>query len=67
LESFLAGVIDAHEIEVWAEAVQGRDDIGMREPDSELLGEALFELSTPELFGTANTTVPALLERLRDA
>jgi hypothetical protein len=67
LESHLRGELDEHDLESWAEALAGRDDVGMRAGQAGVLTEALFELSSPELFGPPATTVPVLLERLRDA
>lgn len=67
LESHRRGELDEHDLESWAEALAGRDDVGMRAAQAGVLTEALFELSSPELFGPPATTVPALLERLRDA
>ncbi len=41
-----------------------RDDLG-REPGLEdAINEVLIELSTPELFGAADTIAPRLLDRL---
>lgn len=67
IESHFRGTLDEHDLESWAEALAGRDDVGMRAGQADILTEALFELSSPELFGSPATTVPLLLKRLREA
>lgn len=64
LKSHLDGSTDADEVEAWAEAVQGRDDIGIPGPEAERVGRALFEISSPELFGDPKETFPALIVQL---
>lgn len=49
LERYLAGVISALDVEEWAEALFGRDDVGLLAGSENLLKEAVFELSTPEI------------------
>jgi hypothetical protein len=46
---FLEGSLSAEECEEWANAVEGRDDVGLENGSEELLKEFLFELGTPEL------------------
>lgn len=35
----------------WAETVQGHDYVALNDEDRDLLAQAIFELSSPELFG----------------
>ncbi|HWJ67119.1 MAG TPA: hypothetical protein VNT31_10605 [Nocardioides sp.] len=51
LQRHLAGEIDDQQLSAWAEAVNGRDDIGYDGAHDVLVSGVLFELSTPELFG----------------
>lgn len=51
LDEYEAGRLDDDELCAWAEALAGRDDVGMTSEDAERLIEILFELSTPGLFG----------------
>lgn len=52
LEAFDAGSLDEEGLCTWAETLQGREDIALDPADRDLLAGALFELSTPELFGS---------------
>jgi|SRR5450830_77193 hypothetical protein len=65
LESHVLGEMDAQDLESWAEAIEGRDDVAMETRRAEGLTQALFELSSSELFGPVASTAPRLLERLR--
>lgn len=67
IKSHLRGTLGEQDLESWAEALAGRDDVGMTAGQAGILIDALFELSSPELFGAPATTVPLLLERLREA
>jgi hypothetical protein len=49
LEGYLSGEFTERDVEVWAEALAGRDDVGMLKGFEEPLKQALFELSTPEI------------------
>lgn len=49
LDSYLNGEQSAEECEAWAEAIEGRDDIGLEEGASDRLKSFLMELSTPEV------------------
>ena len=50
LRAYVDGQIDADELEGWADALEVRDDVGLDEPDEEVLREFLTEISTPELY-----------------
>jgi len=65
LESHALGGLHADGLESWAEAIAGRDDVAMEVTAAEMLTQALFELSSPELFGPVASTAPRVLERLR--
>jgi hypothetical protein len=49
LEKYLSGALTEHDIEAWAEALAGRDDVGLLEGFEDPLKQVLFELSTPEI------------------
>ena len=62
LERYLRGRLSAKEVERWADAVEGRDDIRYSEGQESEITDALFKLSTPELNGLLS---PATAEALR--
>lgn len=64
IQRCLDGTISLEELRAWAEALEGRDDVGYEEGGDELR-EAVFELATPALFGEPTATLSELLERLR--
>lgn len=64
IQRCLDGTISLEELRAWAEALEGRDDVGFEEGGVDMR-EAVFELATPELFGEPTTTISELLERLR--
>lgn len=64
LNEFLSGRLSTTELEAWAEAVHGCEDIALDPDDRDFLADALFELSTPELCGPANEVVVALGRRI---
>ena len=64
LDGFSAGTLDEAGLIAWAEAVHGREDIGLDAADRDLLSAALFELSTPELFGSITVVVSEIKGRL---
>jgi hypothetical protein len=49
LGNFIAEQLTVADIEGWAEAIEGRDDIGFEAGHEELLKTILFELATQEL------------------
>jgi hypothetical protein len=49
LRRYGAGGLSADELEQWAQALEGRDDVGLEDGYEDLLKDFLFELSTPEL------------------
>lgn len=63
VEAFLKGELSADLLERWAEAVHGADDVVLDPADETFLSAALFELSTPELFGSMEEIVAGIRER----
>jgi hypothetical protein len=55
--------ISAGHLERWAELVHGSDDVTLDPADEEFLAGALFELSTPDLFGAMADIVAELRDR----
>jgi len=49
LRRFLSGEISGRNVSDWADAVEGRDDIGFDEGDEEILTDVIYELANPEL------------------
>jgi hypothetical protein len=49
LGTFIADQMTVVEIEAWAEAIEGRDDVGFESEHEELLKTIIFELSTQDL------------------
>ena len=49
LSRFVAGRIVATDVEAWANAIEGRDDIGFESAKEQLLRELLHELANPLL------------------
>lgn len=43
------GEIEANELESWAEAIEGRDDVGLELRHETLLRRLIFELANPEV------------------
>ena len=64
LDRYERGDLAEAELVEWAEALFGRDDVGYPADETESVKEALFELSTPELFGPVGETVLRLHARL---
>jgi hypothetical protein len=51
------GLLTDDDLEVWAEALEARDDIGFEHAHRETIRECLFELSTPLLTGKSEAEV----------
>lgn len=49
LEQFLNGRIDAQQVEDWANAIEGREDIGFESETHDVVQEVVFELANPLL------------------
>ena len=65
LDYFVAGSLDEASLCAWAEAIQGREDVELDPAARDILAEALFELSTPELFGPVVEVVESVRQRLQ--
>jgi hypothetical protein len=64
LDLFDARALSETDLTAWAEEVHGREDIELDPADRDLLADALFELSTPELFVPMPDIVSELRRRL---
>jgi hypothetical protein len=51
LEMFLAGEVNPRDLEQWADAIEGRDDIEYEPSRSPEVAEFLFDISTPQING----------------
>jgi hypothetical protein len=49
LHEYLEGALSADSVEEWANAVEGRDDIGFEKGFEALLKDFVFELANPDL------------------
>ena len=49
LQRYLNNELSASDIEDWANAIEGHEDIGYESDSSELLADAIFELANPQL------------------
>ena len=66
LSRFQSGRLGAEDVEKWANAIEGRDDIGFADESGALLKATIFDLANPELQGTlTNEAATQLVERLR--
>ncbi len=67
LERFLRGEVDAASVEEWAEAIEGREDIGYEAQSKDVLTGLVFELANPDISGALTPkTAGDWVERLRD-
>lgn len=48
LAAYVSGVLTASDCEAWANAIEGRDDVGLEEDAEDVLKDFLFEVATPE-------------------
>ena len=64
LDHFDQGALDEAGLVAWAEEVHGREDVELYPGDRDLLAAALFELSTPELFGPIADVINKIRQRL---
>lgn len=64
LQAFLSGQLSEDDVETWAEALQGRDDLGLDPTRADDLKQALFELSTPQICGPTTELAASWVERL---
>ena len=51
LDGFLSGSVLASALSKWADAIEGRDDIGYERGHEEELRELVFRLANPEISG----------------
>ena len=50
LNRYLGGELTEDEWQLWAEALEGRDDVGFEGETGELIKEFIFQSATPEIF-----------------
>ncbi|MGI5215492.1 hypothetical protein [Plantactinospora sp. CA-290183] len=55
--------LTAHECQRWAEALEGRDDVGLEPGFEDTIKEFLFEIATPELAGELTPELASGWER----
>ncbi len=67
LDRFERGGLSASTLERWAEAIHTAEDVEFDPSCRDDLSQAIFELSTPELFGTMDEIVERLRARLQRA
>ena len=63
LDRYLAGEAAAEDVNAWADALEGRDDLALEGAHSELLKEFLFEIANPEL---AEPLTPTFAQHWKD-
>ena len=63
LSRFIGGNTAATEVQAWANAIEGRDDIGFESANEQLLRELLHELANPVL--TQSLTRERVVELLK--
>lgn len=49
VDRFLAGEIDAAQLQQWAENLEVREDVAFDEPEEALIDDVFFRLATPEI------------------
>lgn len=49
LRRYVSGDIEAHDLQLWAEAIESREDIGYPPLFEALISQLVFELANPEL------------------
>lgn len=49
LEQFMRGVVSANAVAEWAEAIEGREDIGLDGANELILKEFIFEVANPAI------------------
>jgi len=62
IDSFLAGRLDAHGLEAWAERREMAEDVEYAEPNRQAIADALFLLANPAINGPLT---PALVREVR--
>jgi hypothetical protein len=55
LERFLSGDLTSGDLERWANAIEGREDIGLDADAADALKEVIFELANPLIQGATMT------------
>jgi hypothetical protein len=63
IDAFTSGELSAGVLEQWAEAVHGAEGVVLDPADEAFLADALFELSSPQIFGSMEEIVNGIRER----
>ena len=67
MHRFLSGEISPSELERWADAVEGREDIGLEPGSAGILRDFIFEVANPSLSGPITSySIQSWLSRLND-
>jgi len=67
LARYLRRELSSDDLEAWANAVEGREDIGVEPHDAEMLRKFIFEFANPELaHPISDSSVHRWLNRLSD-
>ena len=59
INRYLHGKLSASEVEGWANAIEGREDVGFESGFDEMLSELIFELANPTLTHTLDNAKAA--------
>ena len=62
LDRYLSGEVDEGDVEQWAEAIEGRDDVGYETSVADWLRKIVFDLANPDLTAPLR---PARAEELK--
>jgi hypothetical protein len=66
LERFLRGDLHAEDVCLWADLVEGREDVALEQTHEEVLKDVVFQLATPEVEGPLDAAVArSLIARLK--
>lgn len=49
LQRYLAGYVSPVDLTEWADAIEGREDIGFRSPKGRMIKEIIYEIANPDL------------------
>ena len=63
LDRYLAGQLNANQLEAWAQSLELRDDVDFPPPHASLLRRTMFRLANPVLH---DPLTPAVVSRLRE-
>lgn len=65
LEKYLEGLISNDSLDLWANIIEGRDDIGFDKIDDKVINEVIFILANPDIsMRLTKENVKKLIEKL---